>query len=43
MSLLWLIVLVIYGFTQGWSQIPALSWWILIPMVNQDFYDAQRK
>lgn len=39
MTLVWLVVLVIYGFISGWSEIPVLSWLLLVVFFVQDDYD----
>jgi hypothetical protein len=43
MTVVWLIVLLIYGSVVGFGSIPALAWLLLIPMAVQDIYDHVRK
>lgn len=41
MSFAWLITLTVYGFAQGWSNIPVLMWLLLVPFVVQDMQDRR--
>jgi hypothetical protein len=36
MFLIWLVILVLYGLTQGWAAVPALAWWLLVPFLACD-------
>jgi hypothetical protein len=36
MTIFWVIVLVIFGFAQGWSTIDPLFWWLLVPFAIVD-------
>lgn len=42
MFVIWLFILLGYGFTGGWSEIPPLAWLLLIPLLCQDSYDVQK-
>jgi hypothetical protein len=39
MTVIWLIILAVYGSSVGFNNIPALFWLLLIPMAVQDIYD----
>lgn len=42
MSLVWLIVLLVYGLATGWDIHP-LFWWLLVPLFGQDGWDVNHK
>lgn len=42
MAFVWTVVLVIWGFAQGWSTIPALMWWLILPFMLQDTHDMRK-
>ena len=41
-SLVWTIILVLFGLISGWDFHP-LFWWLIVPMVTQDLYDVAKK
>ena len=40
MSIIWLLVLLVYGLAAGWDRISDLHWLLVIPFFLHDIYEA---
>jgi hypothetical protein len=41
MWIFWLAVLLVYGWLNGFAEIPTLHWWLLLPMFAQNCLDVK--